>query len=149
MCDIIPVVYSSEDDMTTINAPIEGVAKYIKQSGCPGHYAMVKYRIEPFESDYPIIFENRATVPEQGQYTRLTPEEFVATFEKYVDAFKMGIQESANHHYKDEENPQKIGKIKIIMLELHIHESDSSMLSFKIAAGLMMNEYFRRKQHDN
>jgi len=133
--------------MTTINAPVEGVTKYIRQSGCPGHYAMVKYRIEPFESEYPIIFENRATVPEQGQYTRLTPEEFVADFERYVEAFKMGIQESANYRFEDEENPQKIGKIKIIMLELHIHETDSSMLSFKIATHLMMREHFRRKQH--
>jgi len=73
-------------------------------------------------------------------YTRLTPEEFAANFERYVEAFKMGIQESANYRFEDEENPQKVGKIKIIMLELHIHESDSSMLSFKIAAGLMMNE---------
>jgi len=146
MCDIIPVAYSNEDDMTTISAPVEGVAKYIRQSGCPGHFAIVNYRIEPFESDYPIIFENRATVPEQGQHTRLTPEAFATSFEGYVEAFKMGIQESANYRYEDEENPQKVGKIKIIMLELHIHETDSSMLSFRIAAGLMMNEHFRRSK---
>jgi len=145
MCDIIPVAYSNEDDMTTIDEPVEGVAKYIRQSGCPGHVAVVKYRLEPFESDYPIIFENRATVPEQGQYTRQTPEEFATSFERYIEAFKMGIQGFAKHHYEDEENPQKVGKIKIIMLELHIHETDSSMLAFKIAATRMMNEHFRRR----
>ena len=127
---VIKVSYSNSDDLITIDHPIESVAKHVKQSGGES-FAIVKYIIEPFESIHPIVVVNKATIdPGYGR-----PDEINAKFQKYSEAVMVGIQLAAENFYNNYQ--RKIGKIKITLLELLTHPSDSKESAYK-AVGIMI-----------
>lgn len=134
---VIKVAYPDDDDLVSISLPLEGEARYVRQSSCPSHYAVVKYVIEPFESEHPIVFENRATL-----HPRHDPEAFNDPFHRFINAFQEGIQEAFGSLYENDE--LRIGRIKIIVLELYIHEYDSREISYKMAAYIMITCTFRK-----
>ena len=132
---VIKVSYSNSDDLITINQPKESVAKYVSQCGGES-FAVVKYLIEPFESNHPIVFVNEATI--EPCYGNL--DEMNANFQKYCEAVMSGIQLSAENFYI--ERQRKIGKIKITLLELLMHPSDSKESAYKAVGIIIIHDNF-------
>jgi len=127
----IKTIYPISNDLISVSEKIEGIAKYVRQSG-GNQFAMVKYLIEPFESEYPIIFVNEVEISDHLH----------ANFLCFLNAVKDGIEDTVNFHYT--EDNKKIGCIKISILELLTHDNDSRIISHKIAGSLIIRNNFKR-----
>jgi len=139
---VVEVSYSNSDDLLTIDQPIESVAKHVKLSGGES-FAIVKYIIEPFESIHPIVFVNEATLKQSYGIS----EEINTKFQKYCEAVMIGIQLSAENFYNKYQI--KIGKIKITLLELLMHPSDSKESAYKAVGIMIIRDNFRAVQVPN
>ena len=134
----INVSYSNSDDLVSINEPIVAVAKHVRQSGGDS-FARVKYMIEPYESNHHIVVENIATI--EPRYNR--SDEMNTKFQKFCEAVIYGIQSSADYFFK--EHHKRIGRIKITLLELFMHPTDSNEFAYKIVGIKIIHNNFRLK----
>jgi elongation factor G len=111
----------------TISEAVEYEARFIKQTGGRGQYGVVTLRIAPFVSEEGLVIVNRI---KEGVIPR-----------QFIPAIEQGIREQA-------ETGVFLGypivDIQVDILDGAYHPTDSSDLSFKIAAQMAMREGFKR-----
>ena len=111
----------------TISNTVLAEGRFIKQSGGRGHYAVVKFRIEPTERGQGITVANKL---KEGAIPR-----------QFVPAIEQGIMEQAEVgvHFG-----YPVIDIQVTILDGQFHPVDSSDLDFKIAAQMAMREGFNK-----
>ncbi len=136
MIPIKTIYNKSNDNNLTIHQKIENISKYIKQCSSRDSFAYIRYSIEPYNSDYPIIFENKAQIEDEFK----GKQEFEEDFNLYVEAVMKGIEEAVNYIY--EEHNKCVSDIKITLLELLMNPYDSNVISYKIAGCMVIKKTF-------
>ncbi len=133
---MLEVSFKYDIDILTISEKIEDVSKHVKQSCGRNSFAIIKYIIEPTDSDNGIIFENKAKIEEKYKDNN----KFKDDFDIYVQSVIEGINEAVSCLYK--ENGKLIKNVKITLLELLIHESDSWEMSYRFVGYLIIKKHF-------
>ncbi len=110
----------------TVSRSVEVEARYIKQTGGAGDYAVVKLRVEPGEpgSGFAFSDETRGGV---------VPKEF-------VPAVRQGCEEVCQ---SGELAGYPVVDLRVALVDGAFHEVDSSERSFKIAGSMAMREGLR------
>jgi elongation factor G len=101
----------------TPRASAEGEGRYIRQASCPGHFAIVTLRLEPYHGAQQACLEWRAA------------EEDIPS--AYLPAILEGIRRAAAEGVDD---GRPIINVKVVVMGGAYHEVDSRSASYRVAA---------------
>ncbi|MCG7406522.1 hypothetical protein MH117_03765 [Paenibacillus sp. ACRRX] len=133
-----------EKDKVSIISVVERVeqrARYIRQSGPPGRFAIIDFVIEPYEGG--IVFENEARLQDDLRGDIEWELAFPMVICSIYDGLKMFIQ------YKYNDSDLAIGNFKFKLKSLEIHKYDSKLTDFAIATTIGLNEIFISQKLSN
>ena len=111
----------------TITEPVTTEARFIRQTGGRGQYGIVTIRIAPHKESDEVVIENKI---KEG----VIPREF-------IPAIKQGIRELAETGIY---MGYPIVNVEVTILDGAYHPTDSSDISFKIAAQMALRDAFMR-----
>ncbi|MEX0974420.1 MAG: elongation factor G [Bacillota bacterium] len=114
----------------TVSAPVDGEAKYVRQTGGHGQYGHAKIRVEPLERGSGIVFEDKVkggAIPVE-----------------YIPAVETGVREALQTGMLTG-NP--VVDLKVTLFDGSYHEVDSSELSFKVAGSMAMKDALGRAKN--
>ena len=114
----------------TVSAPVDGEAKYVRQTGGHGQYGHAKIRVEPLERGSGIVFEDKVkggAIPVE-----------------YIPAVETGVRETLQTGMLTG-NP--VVDLKVTLFDGSYHEVDSSELSFKVAGSMAMKDALGRAKN--
>jgi elongation factor G len=111
----------------TITEPVTTEARFIKQTGGRGQYGVVTIRIAPHKDAEEVLIENKI---KEGVIPR-----------QFIPAIIQGIREQAETGIF---MGYPIVNVEVTILDGAYHPTDSSDISFKIAAQMAMRDAFMR-----
>lgn len=109
-------------------------ARYVRQSGPPGRFAIIEFVIEPYEDG--IVFENEARLQEDLRDNI----EWELAFPMIICSIYDSLKRFIHHKYND--SNLEIGNFKFILKRIDIHKYDSKLTDFAIATAMGLNEIF-------
>lgn len=113
----------------TITATAEATGRHVRQSSCPGSFAIIRLRVEPLAGSDAIEFVNALA----GD---VLPDEFIRATEKGARAtLAQGIQEGV-----------PVVAVRVTLLDGKHHEVDSSLRDFEVAGAMAVKEAVRLAQ---
>jgi hypothetical protein len=124
----VPIVGDLRERATravTIEQPVEYQGRYVRQTSCPGHFAVVTLRLEPYAGRAPVVFLNAA--------------EADANVQQWVPSVEEGIQQFVAER---SERGQRLTGLRVVLTRLVQHSIDSRARSFERATILVLSEAF-------
>jgi hypothetical protein len=115
---IVPDDHLSDLRTITIEQAVERQVRYIRQTSCPGHFAVVTLRVEPYPGPAPVVFVNAA----------LARPLWGAAVEQGVRRFVREQAEASN----------RITGVRVLVTRLEDHPVDSRQRDFETAAALAL-----------
>lgn len=131
---IQPPYEKENGSIISVVEPVEKQARYVRQSGPPGRFAIIEFVIEPYENG--IVFENEARLQEDLRDNNKWELAFPMMICSIYDSLKRFI------HHKYNDSNLKIGNFKFKLKRLYIHEYDSRSTDFAMATAIGLNEIF-------
>lgn len=113
---------------------VDKQARYIRQSGPPGRFAIIDFEIEPYEGG--IVFENEARLQDDLRDNI----EWELAFPMVICSVYDGVRKFI--HYRYDDSNLAIGNFKFKLKRLDIHQYDSKLTDFAIATAIGLNEIF-------
>jgi|SRR5579871_30345 elongation factor G len=113
----------------TVSGVASAEARYVHQTGCPGHFAIVMLRIEPLAGSDEILCENEIApitaqqALDQAQYDTIPG--------KWIPAVFKGIEQAA---HSSPIYGYPVAGARVVLAGGRYHPVDSRALSFQIAA---------------
>ncbi len=111
----------------TITQPVEHEARFVRQTGGRGQFAVVSLRLEPLAPGEGFVFENKVV-------GGAVPKEFIPAVEQGV---REAIEAGGSSGYP-------LVDVKAALVDGKYHEVDSSELAFKIAGSMALREGVQR-----
>jgi hypothetical protein len=123
-----PVVADAPDEGLTpwiVQCPVEQEGRYVRQTSCPGHYAVVTLRLEPYPGPAPVVFVNATQTDRDPQRWHPAVEEGIRQF--LADQARQG---------------KRVVGTRVVLTHLIDHPIDSRATSFEHAALQAMSQAF-------
>lgn len=111
----------------TITRPVEHEARFVRQTGGRGQFAVVSLRLEPLAQGEGFVFENKVV-------GGAVPKEFIPAVEQGV---REAVEAGGGSGYP-------LVDIKVALIDGKFHEVDSSEMAFKIAGSMALREGVQR-----
>jgi hypothetical protein len=123
----VPVVGDVPETGVVVKAvePVEVQGRYVRQGSCPGHFAVVHLRVEPFAGPAQAVFLNAAQPDPEAQV--------------YVPAVEEGIRLFLGEQAK---RGRRVSGVRVVLTRLIRHPVDSRARSFERAASLALAQAF-------
>lgn len=131
---IFPPYEKDEVSIISVLEPVEKQARYIRQSGPPGRFAIIDFVIEPYEGG--IVFENEARLQDNLRGNI----EWELAYPMVICSVYDGLKKFIDYRYND--SNLAIGNFKFKLKSLEIHKIDSKLTDFAIATSMGLNEIF-------
>ncbi|MBE2232269.1 MAG: elongation factor G [Anaerolinea sp.] len=111
----------------TITRPVEHEARFVRQTGGRGQFAVVSLRLEPLAQGEGFVFENKVV-------GGAVPKEFIPAVEQGV---REAVEAGGGSGYP-------LVDMKVALIDGKFHEVDSSEMAFKIAGSMALREGVQR-----
>ncbi len=120
-----PSEYLTGAELTpwTVSCPAEETVRHVRQTSCPGHFAVVTLHVEPRPALAPPAFLNAAP----------------AGLQRWVPAVEAGLGQFVRD--QAEQGKRLVG-MRVLLTDLVDHPVDSRARSFEVAAYQVMSQLF-------
>ena len=123
----------------TVSSVASAEARYVRQTGCPGHFAIVALRVEPLVDSDEILCENAiAPITEQQA---LDEAKYDTIPDEWISAVFVGIEQTA---HSGPAYGYPVAGVRVVLTGGRYHPVDSRALSFEVAAALAFTEALQR-----
>jgi hypothetical protein len=109
----------------TVKCPVEQEGRYVRQTGCPGHFAIVTLRVEPHPGPTPVVFFN-ATQADRD------PQQWVPAVEEGIRQFVAAQAQQG----------RRVVGTRVVLARLVDHPVDARLASFERAASSALARAF-------